>query len=58
MSDESSPVKARVLAAGIFGKPDDVVEVAPDVAAAGQAAGELDPDPAAVAYATLLALPA
>jgi len=48
-------VKARVLFAGAFGRVDAVVIVDADTAAAGLAAGELDPDPGAVAYAEQLA---
>lgn len=48
-------VKARVLFAGAFGQVDDVATVTPKAAKAGVAAGELDPDKAAVAYAESLA---
>jgi hypothetical protein len=48
-------VKARVIFAGPCGAMDSVVTVTPDEAAAGAAAGELDADPAAVAYAESLA---
>jgi len=44
-------IKARVLVAGSFGAPDDVVSLAPDALAAGVSAGQLDPHPDAVAYA-------
>jgi hypothetical protein len=46
--------KARVLATGIFGLADDVVELPADVLAQGVAAGQLDPHPDAVAYAAAL----
>jgi len=45
------PIKARVLVAGSFGVPDDVVSLAPDALSAGVSAGQLDPHPDAVAYA-------
>jgi hypothetical protein len=48
-------VRARVLFASAWGPVDSVVDVAPEEAAAGVAAGELDPDPASVAYAESLA---
>ena len=44
-------VKARVLVAGAYGKPDDVVEVS---AAEAEASSELDAHPDAVAYAESL----
>jgi hypothetical protein len=48
-------VKARVIFAGPWGPMDAVVSVTPEEAAAGTAAGELDADPGAVAYAESLA---
>lgn len=48
-------LKARVLFAGAFGKVDAVVSVDPVTAKAGVAAGELDTDKGAVAYAESLA---
>ena len=48
-------VKARVLMSCAFGKPNDVANVTAEEAAAGQAAGELDATPEAVAYAEALA---
>lgn len=56
--DTAATVKARVLVASAFGAPDDVVELPVAEAQAGQDAGELDTDEAAVSYATLLKLPA
>ena len=53
-ADAVGSIKARVLMACSFGQPDDVIELPADEAQAGQAAGELDPDPAAVAYAESL----
>lgn len=58
VSDTTATVKARVLVACAFGAPDDVVELAVADAQAGQDAGQLDTADAAVAYATLLKLPA
>jgi len=53
----SADAKARVLVACAWGQPNDVVTVSAEEAAAGKEAGELDPDPAAVAYAESLAAP-
>lgn len=44
-------VQARVIFASAWGAMDSVVTVTPEDAAAGTAAGELDSDPGAVAYA-------
>ena len=52
--DTTATVKARVLVDSAFGKPDDVIELPTAEAQAGQDAGELDTDEAAVAYASLL----
>lgn len=46
--------KVRVLADCIFGKCDDVVELAADQLALAVEIGVVDPDPAAVAYAESL----
>ncbi len=51
-------VKARVLTGCAYGAADDVVELAPDAVENGKNAGELDPDPAAVAYELSLKPPA
>lgn len=48
------PVECRVLTACGFGKPNDVVTVSAEEADQGAAVGELDPHPAAVAYAKTL----
>lgn len=48
-------VKARVLMSCGWGECNEVVAVSAEEAAAGQEAGELDPDPSAVAYAESLA---
>lgn len=53
--DASAAVRARVLVACSHGPVDAVVALPPDVAAAALAAGEVDTDPAAVAYAEQLA---
>lgn len=45
-------VKARVLAHGAYGKPDDIVEI--DAALVEQLAGVVDASPEAVAYAESL----
>lgn len=50
-SNTPEVVKARVLTACIYGKPDDVVEVTSSEAAASP---DLDPHPDAVAYAESL----
>lgn len=49
--------KARVLVDGSFGKPDDVVELAPAEFDVALASGQVDPHPDAVAYATSLKAP-
>jgi hypothetical protein len=46
-------VKARVLVDGAYGKCNDVIEI--DASEAKDLAGVVDADPAAVAYAELLA---
>lgn len=56
--DTAATVKARVLVAGAFGAPNDVVELPVAEAQVAQDAGQLDTDEAAVAYATLLKLTA
>jgi hypothetical protein len=50
-TENTGPVKARVLAKGQFGECDDVVEVDAETA---NASDELDPHPEAVAYAESL----
>lgn len=49
--------KARVLVEGSFGKPDDVVELAPAEFDVALASGQVDPHPDAVAYAAALKAP-
>ena len=46
--------KARVLATGVFGVADEVVELSSDALAQGVAAGQVDSHPDAVAYAASL----
>ena len=53
----SADTKARVLVSCGWGHINAVVTVSAEEAAAGKEAGELDPDPAAVAYAESLAAP-
>ena len=48
---ETAP--ARVLVTGPFGKINDVVQLSPELLAQGVAAGQVDPHPDAVAYASL-----
>jgi hypothetical protein len=43
--------KARVLVAGHYGQPDDVVELSAEQVAEAVKSGQVDADPAAVAYA-------
>lgn len=47
-------IKCRVLSHCGYGKPNDVVTVSAEAAEIGLQSGELDPDPAAVAYAESL----
>jgi hypothetical protein len=47
-------IKARVLMACLHGQPDEVVTLAPDVAKVAEAAGQVDTNKAAVAYALSL----
>lgn len=58
-ADDATPpptsVRARVLVQCRHGRPDDLVTLPADEAAEGVAAGDLDADPSAVAYAELLA---
>lgn len=52
---QDAPVKVRVLAACTLGQPDDVVEIS--AAEVEALAGQVDADPAAVAYAESLKQP-
>ena len=51
---QTSATKLRVLVEGAFGQPDDVVELDGDELAQALASGQVDADPAAVAYAESL----
>jgi hypothetical protein len=51
---KAGKTEARVLVACAWGQVNDVVPVSTEDAAAGLAAGELDPSPEAVAYAKSL----
>jgi predicted RNA-binding protein associated with RNAse of E/G family len=46
--------KVRVLVEGNYGKPDDVIALEGDELAQAVASGQVDPEPAAVAYAESL----
>ena len=51
---QTGATKVRVLVAGAFGQPDDVVELDGEALAQALASGQVDADPAAVAYAESL----
>ena len=51
---QAQATKVRVLVAGAFGKPDDVIELEGEALAQALASGQVDADPAAVAYAESL----
>ena len=52
---QSSPrIKVRVLSTGAFGQIDAVVELTPAEVSQGVFAGQVDPNPDAVAYAESL----
>lgn len=51
---DGAQIEARVLVDSCWGAPNDVITVTKEEADAGVAAGELDPDPEAVAYAKSL----
>ena len=48
------PVPVRVLSACQYGKPDDVIELDGEALAVAVASGQVDAEPAAVAYAESL----
>ena len=48
------PTKARVLVAGHYGQPDDVIELDGEALAQALASGQVDAHPEAVAYAESL----
>lgn len=51
---QTGTTKLRVLVGGAFGKPDDVIELEGEELAQALASGQVDADPAAVAYAESL----
>lgn len=51
---QAHATKARVLVEGHYGKPDDVIELEGEALAVAVASGQVDADPAAVAYAESL----
>ena len=51
---QTGTTKVRVLVEGIYGKPDDVIALEGDAIAQAVASGQVDPEPAAVAYAESL----
>ena len=51
---QTGATKVRVLVAGAFGQPDDVIELEGEELAQALASGQVDADPAAVAYAESL----
>ena len=51
---QTGATKVRVLMEGAFGKADDVVELEGEELAQALASGQVDADPAAVAYAESL----
>ena len=51
---QAHATKVRVLVAGAFGKVDDVPELEGEELAQALASGQVDADPAAVAYAESL----
>ena len=48
---QTGATKVRVLVAGAFGQPDDVIELEGEALAVAVASGQVDAEPAAVAYA-------
>lgn len=51
---QTGTTKLRVLVEGAFGKPDDVIALEGEELAQALASGQVDADPAAVAYAESL----
>ncbi len=51
---QTGATKLRVLVEGAFGKPDDVIELEGEELAQAMASGQVDDNPAAVAYAESL----
>ena len=50
----TAATKVRVLVEGHYGKPDDVIELEGEALAVAVASGQVDAEPAAVAYAESL----
>ena len=50
----AAATKVRVLVEGHYGKPDDVIELEGEALAVAVASGQVDAEPAAVAYAESL----
>ena len=50
----TAATKVRVLVEGNYGKPDDVIELEGEALAVAVASGQVDAEPAAVAYAESL----
>ena len=48
---QAQATKVRVLVEGYYGKPNDVIELEGEALAVAVASGQVDADPAAVAYA-------
>lgn len=51
---QAQATKVRVLIEGHYGKPDDVIELEGEALAVAVASGQVDAEPAAVAYAESL----
>lgn len=51
---QTGATKVRVLVAGAFGQPDDVIELEGEALAQALASGQVDANPEAVAYAESL----
>ena len=51
---QTGATKVRVLVAGAFGQPDDVIELEGEALAQALASGQVDANPEAVAYAEAL----
>ena len=51
---QTTATKVRVLVEGSYGKPDDVIELEGEELAQALASGQVDDNPAAVAYAESL----
>lgn len=51
---QAQATKVRVLVEGHYGKPDDVIELEGEALAQALASGQVDDNPAAVAYAESL----